>query len=253
MPLIALFASFSDSNPNFVGIRRRLMPRPVPVVYHHIGLLIIGFFTWIGLLVLFAGFGTGIIITGYGIAVVHGWTLFLKPDRYDGKLRGGLCFEQGIKMYKSLSIMCKIHSELARELITTCMHHCYIVIYCSFGLWALLKQTVDKEGISIIIAVGSSTIFGMLFLFEWFVVNFITKGATGSKEFLYRVQKYNEKNKYRRKVVRAILPNSINLEVITSVDTIKDGIQRNYFINFVSRVTDVTIRLLLAKSTTDIF
>lgn len=66
------------------------------------------------------------------------------------------------------------------------------------------------------------------------------------------MQKYNEKSKYRRKVLTALLPNSINLEMIGSVETMRDGIQSNYFLNFVSRVTDCTIRLLLAQSKTDV-
>lgn len=63
---------------------------------------------------------------------------------------------------------------------------------------------------------------------------------------------YNEKNKYKRKVLTALLPNSVNLEMIGSVDTMRNGIQRNYYLNFVSRVTDCTIRSLLAKSKADL-
>lgn len=251
---MALLASFSESNPNFgifVRTRRYFMPGPVDVLHHYVGLFVIGCITWVGSWTMFAGLGSSILITGFGLAFVHGWMKFLVPDRYYGNLRGGLGFEQGIKMYKS--IISIIHFQLARKCLTTCMHHFYLVICCSMGVWVLIKQIVDKEGFSVFLSVGSFAIVGVLFFFEWFVVNFISMAATGSKEFLYRLQKNNEKSKYRRKVLKALLPNSINLEMIGSVDTIRYGIQRNYFLNFGSRVADCTIRLLLAKSKSDVF
>lgn len=156
-------------------------------------------------------------------------------------------------MYNCISIICKIHSELARECVTTCMHHFYLVVCCSMGIWVLIKQIVDQEELSVFLCVGSFAIVGVLSFLEWFIVNFISMSATESMEFLYRMQKYNENSKYRKKVLIALLPNSINLEITGSVDTMRYGMQRNCFLNFVSRVTDCTIRLLFAKNKTDIF
>lgn len=255
MPLLALFGSFSESNPIFfivIRIRCYFRPGPAGVVLHLVGLVVTGFFTWVGALILFAGLGSCLLITGFGIAFVHGWTLFLLPDKYDGKLRGGLDFEQGIKMYRSLGIICKIHSELARDWVTTCMHHFYLIVCCSMGVWVLIKMFVDKAGITIFLFVGSLIGVGVVSFLEWFAVNFVSKAATGSNEFLHRMHKYNEKSKDRKKILAALLPNSINLEMIGSVETMRNGIQKKYFLSFVARVTDCTIRLLLANSKIDI-
>lgn len=156
-------------------------------------------------------------------------------------------------MYKSIKIICIIHSEQARDFITTCMHHFYFVVSCSMGIWVLIKQIVDRhEGISILLTVGSCMVIGVIVFLEWFIVSFLSKAAAGSKEFLHRMLKYGEKNKYERKVLAGLLPNCINLEMIGSVETMRHGIERNYFLNFVSRVTDCTVRSLLAKRKIDI-
>lgn len=166
LPFIALFATFSQSNPNF-GIFLRifdyLTAGSASVLYHYIGLFVIGGITWVGALILFTGLESCGLITGFGIIFVHGWTLFLVPDRYTGKLRGGLGFEQGIHMYKSIRIICIIHSELAREFITTCMHHFYLVLCCSMGVWVSIKQIVAKGRMSILLSLASITIVSVFF------------------------------------------------------------------------------------------
>lgn len=254
LPFLLLFVSFSKSNPLLrfmVQLRRQYVSEEVHVLVCYTGQAFYGFVTWIGALILLASFGTGIFISGYGVALAHRCTLGLVPGKYDGKLRGGLCFGEAVKIYKEIRIMCIIHSGLARDFVTTCMHHFYLVAWASLGMWALLEPIVDGGPISILITLGSSTTVVLDFTLEWFMVNFVSKAATGSKEFLHRMKKYNARSKYRRRVLQALLPNSINLEIIGSVDTIRDGIQGDYFINFVSRVTDNTIGLLLAKSKTE--
>lgn len=53
-------------------------------------------------------------------------------------------------------------------------------------------------------------------------------------------------DKYRRRVLRSMLPNSISLEFIDSVDTIRNGIGMDYFLRYGERVQSYTSTWLLA-------
>lgn len=255
MPLFSLFASFSSSNPIFselTQIWRLIFPRKNSIV-PYTGRLIVGTLSWIGSLILFAGLGMGLLITGIGILCLSGWTKFLNPPNGGKQLRGNMTFGKGIQIYKSLRVLCIIHSEMARDFIQTCIHHAAFVVYSSLIICFLLRHIMAKEPLSLLIIFGACTLIIAAFGAEWFVVYFISSGSSGSKQYIHRMQKYEcGTNKYRRKLVTSLLPNWINLEIIGSVDTLRNGIQLNYFLNFVSRVTDFTLRLLFAKNKTDV-
>lgn len=47
--------------------------------------------------------------------------------------------------------------------------------------------------------------------------------------------------------LRSLLPNSISLEFLKSVDTMKHGLEMNYFLNYLDRLTNLTTGLLVVE------
>lgn len=97
----------------------------------------------------------------------------------------------------------------------------------------------------------SACCIGMLIgglIVELVVVCFVAKACRMSKKFLRIMKDTHGTKRYRRKVLRSLLPNSINLEFLGSAKTMREGIGMDYFLRYIERVTDGTMDLLLTKN-----
>lgn len=90
------------------------------------------------------------------------------------------------------------------------------------------------------------SVLGICVMIEFFAICLIARAGAGSQLFIQRSKRLNGENKYARKVLASLLPNSINLEFNRSADTLRNGVEMNFFLNYLSSVTDNTLTLLLA-------
>lgn len=80
---------------------------------------------------------------------------------------------------------------------------------------------------------------------EYFAICYIAKAATLSNEFKRKSLIIHGRDKAKRAMIRGLQPLSINLETLRFVDTIEHGVQMDYFLRYLGRVTDHTVSLLL--------
>lgn len=206
----------------------------------------VGIETFFALMIAKSVMAIPVLMSAYGEVALYLWTLLILPVKH-GDGQSELSFDVGIKVHRRLRIMTKLQEDIAQDFITSCLHHFYCVIGCTLGLYVTLTQFVNSVEISfLVIAIGFVGIL-TLGLTESATFSFIALGAKASKEFIARNKQMNLRDKYQRKVIASLLPNSINLEVLSSLDTLRNGIDMKYFLNFLDRVADLTITILLQE------
>lgn len=97
----------------------------------------------------------------------------------------------------------------------------------------------------------SASCIGMMIgglVIEMVVICFVAKACKMSKDFIRVMKHAHGRDRYRRKVLTGLLPNSINLELQSCAESMREGIGKDYFLRYVERVAEGTMDLLLAKS-----
>lgn len=206
--------------------------------------ILVGLETFIGLMMMTSTFTICVLLTTYGIVALYLWTLLIIPKNEEVQLD----FHVAIKVHNRLGIMTKIHTEMAQNFIVTCLHHFITVLGSTVGMFILLTHLVKSDQVSIlIIFIGIGAIVACT-VTEFALISYLAKCSRASKEFILRMGRNHGGDKYRRKVIRSLLPNSTNLEVISSLDTLVNGLEMKYFLKFLDRVADSTITLLFGVS-----
>lgn len=195
----------------------------------------------------------GMLTVANGIIVLYLWSAYLcmrvsigNHGKTDWNV--ALTFDTAIRIYKSLGIMTILQVELDKDLITPVLHHFYVVTWSTTSLYYLLLQFMPGREVSMLV---SACCIGMLIgglIVELVVVCFVAKACRMSKKFLRIMKDTHGTKRYRRKVLRSLLPNSINLEFLGSAKTMREGIGMDYFLRYIERVTDGTMDLLLTKN-----
>lgn len=143
--------------------------------------------------------------------------------------------------------MTLIVSDLAREFINPCMHYVYAVFISTLALYHVILQFMPQNSTVSPVMIGLCvSVLGICVMIEFFAICLIARAGAGSQLFIQRSKRLNGENKYARKVLASLLPNSINLEFNRSADTLRNGVEMNFFLNYLSSVTDNTLTLLLA-------
>ncbi|OXA62827.1 hypothetical protein Fcan01_00216 [Folsomia candida] len=134
--------------------------------------------------------------------------------------------------------------------IVHCMHNIFAVGLSSGALYYILRSLIDggrsaADGL-LVIVLSVIIVGGMTFL-EIFLIHFISSAVTSSKQFLYRINYIYGNHKYESRVLKGLLPNSMNIEFVNSLNTMVNGIEMNNFLNYLQRVTDNAMTLLFAN------
>lgn len=200
-------------------------------------------------MVMFSTMSLCFILIGYSIGCLYVWTLFLVPtdDKLNGfhKLRGGLYFHTAIKMYRRLHVMTIVQSEFFRSFRNPCMHHIFAVVMATVGLYNLMLEIISNFSRPIWVGITCIMVIFVAWVFEFYTVCLVAKVGVASKNFIRKMRRIHGTDRYKRRLLNARLPNAINLEFLRSVDSIKNGIETEYFLNFLDRVTDNTTALLM--------
>lgn len=162
--------------------------------------------------------------------------------------RSGISFDSGVKIYRALKVMTVIKGDFARDVVGPRMHHIFAVVWATIALYFLMTQVIVTANVSIFVVLLCATMIFISGWVEWFAIGLVAMGATLSKTFIREMARIHGRKKIRRRVMGSLLPNFINLEFVTSVKTMQEGIEMGYFANFMERVTNNTINLLLARS-----
>lgn len=181
----------------------------------------------------------GLFGVANGIIVLYLWSLRVNELLVDTG------FDVLIKIHKNLRVMCIIQEGLARDFISPCLHHPILVGESTVALYFLLKQFMKGGKVSMLVSAVAVSVIGAGFVNETFAIRYVAEASSAGKIFKREMMKKYGMDKYKRRVLRAMLPNCINLEFISSVDTIKNGIGMDYFIRYVERVVSHTMSLLL--------
>lgn len=241
VPLFCVSLAYSH-NPIYAMLEfsETLSPRNSPLAK-----ILLGFLVWVTSIMLASTIRPVILIFLYGIVSLYLWTLFLVPT--SSSVKFCLSFAKGVKIYRTLKVMTLVMGELASDIVVPRVHHVCAVLWTTLALYFLMTHiflTGETSPYIVILCVAMILISALM---EWFAIGMVAMGATLSKRFIREMGRNHGRNKYRRRVVGSLLPNFINLEFVTTVNTIREGIQRVYFANFVARVTNNTITLLLAR------
>lgn len=249
-PLIFAVISFSPVSPVYTAIRSLL--KVLDRILHIerfvsrsnlVTILIIlttGAPTSLGGVFLMATMGTCILISGYGVLCLYVWTLAIVPG-------GGpeLPFNTALHMYHCLRHVMILHSEIARDFVAICLHHATLVVLSTGALYSMITELAKGNEMSVILVFSCVALILVCVWIEIFAIYFTAMSSTASNEFLREMRLKHGENKYRRRALRCLLPNYVNLEVVGSVDTSLNGVKMEYFANYLVRVTDNTISLLL--------
>lgn len=211
----------------------------------------LGFFGLSGTMIMFSTFGICLFLIGYSIGCLFVWTLFLLPndDKIHGscKLRCGINFDTAIKMYNDLRVMTIVQSEFFREFISPCMHHVLAVVMATGAVYSVLSDVSIENRKPIWFIVTCLLILGVAWSMEFYSICMVAKVGVASRMFLSKMRRMKGNDTYWSEVLKSMLPNAINLELFTSVDSIKNGIGMKYFLNFLDRVTDYTVALFMTN------
>ncbi|OXA42222.1 hypothetical protein Fcan01_22780 [Folsomia candida] len=237
-PPVLFFVGFSSHNPLSIMVQRLI--GSTGILPSYLIRILVGLETFIGLMMMTSTFTICVLLTTYGIVALYLWTLLIIPKNEEVQLD----FHVAIKVHNRLGIMTKIHTEMAQNFIVTCLHHFITVLGSTVGMFILLTHLVKSDQVSIlIIFIGIGAIVACT-VTEFALISYLAKCSRASKEFILRMGRNHGGDKYRRKVIRSLLPNSTNLEVISSLDTLVNGLEMKYFLKFLDRVADSTITLL---------
>ncbi|OXA45135.1 hypothetical protein Fcan01_20065 [Folsomia candida] len=193
--------------------------------------------------------GTCCLLGVYCINCLNVWTLFLEPiegKNGEMRLRGGLFFQNAVKMYNTLKIMTIVESKMLREMIVPCTHILAVSFSSVCFVYFLKELSPHNPGeISVVVLTVSVTIISLATVIEVFAICFVAEAANGSKIWVRRMKKWHGRDKYKRKVLNSLLPNSVNMEFITSLNSLRNGIEMKYFLSYVERVSDAAITSLM--------
>lgn len=248
VPVLIVWVSFSNHNPTYLFARGTYNYEQ-----HHSELISIPLNTMFALATCFVAnvvtstYEICILSVANGIVVLYLWSVHMV--HVVSWTRADFPFDTAIKMYKNLGVMTILQLDLDKELVTPVLHHFYIVTWSTMSLYYFLLQFVPGKGdVSLVVsACCVCMILGGLML-EMVVICFGANASKMSREFLRVMKEKNGKDKYRMKVLKGLLPNSINLEVLGSAETMRTGIGMDYFLSYVDRVTSSTVDLLLTDS-----
>ncbi|OXA48106.1 hypothetical protein Fcan01_16878 [Folsomia candida] len=172
-----------------------------------------------------------------GILFFHFWSnILLKKD---------VSFQKTIQIYNQLKVMTILVQELGHDLVSMCLH-AYCVIISTMAMYHFILQFTKGNQMSVLVTLPTVLTFLLATGFEMLVICQIAKATIASKEILRKLLTNHGNDKYRRRLVRSLLPNSISLEFVDSVDTIRNGIGMVYFLRYLDRVQSYTTTWLLA-------
>ncbi|OXA45112.1 hypothetical protein Fcan01_20062 [Folsomia candida] len=204
----------------------------------------------IGGMIMFSTIGTCLLLAAYCINCLNVWTLFLEPiegKNGEMRLRGGLLFQNSVKMFNILKIMTFVESNMFREMMMPCAHHIFAVFFSTVSFVYFLKELSphNPNGISVFVVILSVIVIAMITIMEVYAICFVAEAAIGSKIWIRQMKGWHGTDKYNRKVLHSLLPNSINIEFVTSLDSLRNGIEMKYFLTYVTRVSDTAITFLM--------
>lgn len=175
-----------------------------------------------------------------GIVVLYFWSKILRNKEFS--------FSKTIQIYNQLKLMTILVQEIGHDLISVCLHHAYAVIISTIAMYYFVVQFTPGKQMSILVTYTSLLmLFGATGL-EMLAICFVAKASFMSRATLRKLFMDHGKDKNRGKIVRSLQPNSISLEFLDSVDTIRNGIGMDYFVRYFERVQSHTINWLLATN-----
>lgn len=248
VPILILFFALSTSNPFYTMLRAihnfEAYGPVIPVVMQ----VSIGIWATFGFLFMISTLVICILLVAYSISCLYVWTMFLVESKSNVsfKLGGGLGFHSCIKIYKMLRVMTLVEGELIGEFIIPCLHHFSAVAMSTSSVFLILVEVSDRGGKSVLLITSCIVILIYSTMLEIFAICVNAKIGMLSKTFLRRLRMENGRDSYRRRILNGMLPNSVCLECLRSVDMIHNGMQMSYFLSYLDRVTHFTWTLLVA-------
>lgn len=242
-PLSFAIISFTPISPVYTTIHSISKALNLKLITGKIGtILISGVPASLGGIFLMATMGACILISGYGVVCLYVWTLAIIPTSN----RVELPFETALHVYTCLRHVTILHSEMAHDFVAVCLHHGTMVVLSTGALFNMITELAKGAEMSAILIFACVALILVCLWIEIFAIYFTAMSSTASKEFFRQMRLIHGENKYKRKALRCLLPNYVNLEAVSSADTFLNGVQMEYFSNYLIRVTDNTIDLLLA-------
>lgn len=233
-PAITTWVAFNDNTPVYGFILHVLNVARI----HFIARIIIGSLISITFNVFVSVLYLCVLFAVTGIVVLHFWSRIL--------LQKDFSFQKTVQIYNQLKILTKLVQEIVYDLVTPCLHHDYAVILSTVAMYDFILQFTKGNQVSAIVTLTALLGIPSTIGFERLAICFSAKASVASKEMLRILLMNHGKDKYRRRVVQSLLPNSISLEFLDSVDTIRNGVGTSYFLRYLDRVQSYTSTWLLA-------
>ncbi|OXA48040.1 hypothetical protein Fcan01_16993 [Folsomia candida] len=178
------------------------------------------------------------LVEASGIVVLNVWTKILS--------KADISFSETIQIYNQLKVMTILMQEIGQDLVSVCLHHAFAVIMSTNAMYHFVLQFTSGRGMSILVTYTSLVTLFAATGIEMLAICFVAKSSSMSKEMLRNLLRNNGQDKYRRRVLRSMRPNSISFEFLDSVDSIRNGIGMDYFVRYLERVQSHTVTWLLA-------
>lgn len=239
------FLAFTRSSPGYALLRSIYDFETLGILVSLFILISTGIFTIFYTRMIMGVFSLIITFAVHGVALINLWTLILLQSCQFSQLK--FEFFKSIKIYKCLTLMKNIYVAMCRHLGSICAHHAYSVFITTTALYYLLSQFINDKAVSMFLIGGSGSAVVISVALEKAIVTYLAMVSTNSRKYLELMSNANRGNKMKRRMIKALLSNSINFEIINTVETMRNGIGLEYFLKFVTRVTDYAIDLILAK------
>ncbi|OXA45440.1 hypothetical protein Fcan01_20048 [Folsomia candida] len=132
-PLLGFLVGCTKSNPLYTMLREiyNFELHHGPII--NLVLRIVGGFGFgLGSMIAFSTTGTCCLLIIYCINCLNVWTLFLEPITGTNggmRLRGGLFFQNAVKIYNTLKIMTIVESNMLRDMLMPYTHHIFAVFF----------------------------------------------------------------------------------------------------------------------------
>ncbi|OXA45115.1 hypothetical protein Fcan01_20067 [Folsomia candida] len=182
-PLLAFLIGCTKSNPLYAMFRDIYNFELHHGALVNLGLRIVGGLgVGLGGMIMCSTIGTCFLLWVYCINCLNVWTLFLEPiagNNGDMMFRGGVLFQNAVKMYNTLKIMTIVESNLLRELLMPCTHHIFAVFFSTLSFVYFFKEFSPRnpDDISIFVVILSVIIIAMTTLIEVYSICFIAEAA----------------------------------------------------------------------------
>lgn len=151
----------------------------------------------------------------------------------------------GIKIYQNLRILSIIKSELARDLVLPCLHHFHMVVISTITFYYFILQFLQGGKIDFVIGAFSIIVLLLAGMIEFFAIFYTAKISSLSIEFKRMAFTFYGHDKLKRLTIQGLQSISINLEFLSSVETMENGVRLDYFLRYLERVGYHTVTLLL--------